>query len=187
VEEVLKSVPSWLAKLIAEVGLDAALDATELLTRAETPSAFYEALRGMCASSGTSYQKTVRVHMLAGLTQGKCSCVGLWGSALAPGATKAMQLRALDWSVLLLCLGAFVVPLCFCCGDFCFAAFLVMSLFCCLCAFVVLPAFVVSRFCLCCTAFVLQPLCLCFRSLFSFLIFPPCFYPSSFVPLFVST
>jgi hypothetical protein len=43
------------------------------------------------------FVKTVRVHMIAGLTQGKCSCVGLWGKALAAGSVKAMQLRALDW------------------------------------------------------------------------------------------
>ncbi len=81
-EQVIKHVPAWLAELIANVGLEAALDATEEITRLYTPIVFYESLKGMTAASGTDYQRTVRVHMLAGLTQGKCSCVGLWGKAL---------------------------------------------------------------------------------------------------------
>ena len=100
VDEVLKNVPTWLATLIADMGLDAALDLTEAATRLYTPTAFYDSLRGMARASGTNYQRTVRVHMLAGLTQGKCSMVGLWGQTLLPGGTtKSMQLRALDWNM----------------------------------------------------------------------------------------
>jgi isopenicillin-N N-acyltransferase-like protein len=114
VEEVLKHVPPFLAQLIANFGLDVALDLTEDATRLYTPNAFYDSLKGVAAASGTNYRKLVRVHMLAGLTQGKCSCVGLWGKALgakvflfvcfltfsaAPGSIKSMQLRALDWNM----------------------------------------------------------------------------------------
>ncbi len=81
-EEVLKHVPPFLARLIANFGLDVALDLTEDATRLYTPTAFYDSLKGVAAGSGTDYRKLVRVHMLAGLTQGKCSCVGLWGKAL---------------------------------------------------------------------------------------------------------
>jgi hypothetical protein len=39
----------------------------------------------------------VRVHMIAGLTQGACSMFGAWGSALAQqqGSPSLLQLRAL--------------------------------------------------------------------------------------------
>lgn len=100
VEGVLKVVPAWLRRAIADLGLAAALDATEVITRLYTPQAFYDNLRGIAEGSGVEYQKLVRVHMLAGLTQGKCSHVGLWGSALSSAAgTKALQLRALDWDM----------------------------------------------------------------------------------------
>lgn len=100
VAAVIKVVPSWLAEWIANLGLDAALDFTETLTRLHTPSSFYEIMKGMAQGAGVDYQLVVRVHMLAGLTQGKCSTVGLWGNALSPLAgTKLMQLRALDWDM----------------------------------------------------------------------------------------
>lgn len=42
------------------------------------------------------YRKLVWVHMLPGLTQGKCSMVGAWGPALDPTSpTQLLQLRAL--------------------------------------------------------------------------------------------
>lgn len=40
------------------------------------------------------------VHMIAGLTQGKCSMFGAWGKMLDPSSsTKLLQLRALDWNM----------------------------------------------------------------------------------------
>ena len=100
VEGVLKAVPKWLAEKIADVGLDAALDLTEEITRLWTPTAFYDSLHGLADGSGVDYKKLMRVHMLAGLTQGKCSMVGLWGKSLDPASsTKSMQLRALDWDM----------------------------------------------------------------------------------------
>ncbi len=88
VEEVIKHVPAWLAEMIANLGLEAALDATEDATRLFTPAVFYDSLKGVAAASGTDYKRTVRVHMLAGLTQGHCSCVGLWGKALGKAQTR---------------------------------------------------------------------------------------------------
>jgi isopenicillin-N N-acyltransferase-like protein len=42
----------------------------------------------------------LRIHMLAGLTQGKCSMLGAWGIALDPNSgTNLLQLRALDWDM----------------------------------------------------------------------------------------
>lgn len=98
IDEVLKDLPPWLATEIANVGLDAALDATELITRDYTDPEIYAELRGLAAGSGCDYQRLVRLHMVAGLTQGACSMVGLWGKALAPG-TSLLQLRALDWNM----------------------------------------------------------------------------------------
>lgn len=100
VELVLHHVPAWLARYIADLGLDAALDLTEFLTRAETPASYYALMRGLAESSGVSYRTLIRVHMLAGLTQGKCSIVGAWGAALDPNnGGKLLQLRALDWNM----------------------------------------------------------------------------------------
>ena len=55
----------------------------------------------MADATGLDYMMSVRVHMLAGLTQGKCSMMGAWGSAVsqAAGASGAIQLRALDWDM----------------------------------------------------------------------------------------
>ena len=46
-------------------------------------------------SSGAKvdYRKLIRIHMIAGLTEGKCSMIGAWGSATVNGSL--LQLRAL--------------------------------------------------------------------------------------------
>jgi hypothetical protein len=67
VEEVLKHVPLWLAKLITDLGLDAALDFTETVTRLYTPTEFYDSIRGMCETSGTNYQKVISVVLFLSL------------------------------------------------------------------------------------------------------------------------
>jgi len=98
IEDAVPWLPKWLSELIALLGLDAALDATELATREYTPNHFYDEMRGLSDASGTEYQRIVRVHMIAGLTQGACSMFGAWGGALADD-TKVLQLRALDWNM----------------------------------------------------------------------------------------
>jgi hypothetical protein len=96
----INDLPKWLADLIADLGLDAALEATELLTRPYTPSYFFDEFRGFADASGSDYQRIVNVHMIASLTQGKCSMFGAWGKALDPtSSTKLLQLRALDWDM----------------------------------------------------------------------------------------
>merc|ERR1719197_32559 len=97
------SLPKWLVKDIADFGLDAALDLTAEVTRAYTGKYFYDELRGLCEGAAQHgsvtecYNTAVRVHMLAGLTQGACSLFGAWGSAAADDHT--LQLRALDWDM----------------------------------------------------------------------------------------
>jgi len=96
----LDTLPKWLADFIADMGLDAALELTYLATRAYTPGYFYDEMRGLADASGADYTTILYVHMIAGLTQGKCSMLGAWGKALDPKAgLELMQLRALDWDM----------------------------------------------------------------------------------------
>lgn len=102
VEHALPGVfPVWLKEMIAEFGLDLALDKTEEWTRQYTGDYIYQEFRGMSDASHVDYQKLVRVHMLAGLTQGKCSMIGGWGAAVAQGsaAERLIQSRTLDWDM----------------------------------------------------------------------------------------
>lgn len=91
-------LPQWLMDLIAVVGLDAALDATEEVTYLYTNPNIYTMMAALADGSGDDYSTIVKVHMLAGLTQGHCSMLGAWGSALAD-PTGLLQLRALDWNM----------------------------------------------------------------------------------------
>jgi len=76
---------------------------TEIITMEWTGSYFYQELQGIADGSGmTSYQlrQLTWVHMLPGLTEGKCSMIGAWGDALDPTSScKLLQLRALDWDM----------------------------------------------------------------------------------------
>eukprot|EP01091_Cochliopodium_minus_P006819 TRINITY_DN16797_c0_g1_i1.p1 TRINITY_DN16797_c0_g1~~TRINITY_DN16797_c0_g1_i1.p1 ORF type:complete len:455 (-),score=96.14 TRINITY_DN16797_c0_g1_i1:41-1366(-) len=100
VEEVIKWMPSWLAKMISDLGLDVALDLTYDLTKGYTNPIFYQEIQGLSDATGVDYKLIVRVHMIAGLTQGKCSMMGAWGPALDPSwSGKLLQFRALDWDM----------------------------------------------------------------------------------------
>jgi len=95
--------PKWFDDWIANMGLDLALDLTADLTKAYTNPNVFEELQGISDASGVSYDTILRVHMIAGLTQGKCSMFGAWGSAVVPkgstGYSGLLQLRALDWDM----------------------------------------------------------------------------------------
>jgi len=94
------SFPPWLQNWIATMGLDAALDLTYDLSKDYTGPYFFEEMQGMADASGVPYETILRVHMLAGLTQGKCSMFGTWGEAVDPmSPAKLLQLRALDWDM----------------------------------------------------------------------------------------
>jgi len=96
----VSDLPKWLADMVADIGLDAALEFTEFMTKDYTPSYFYDEMKGLSDATGTNYQTIVNVHMIAGLTQGHCSMFGMWGKALDPtSTTKLLQLRALDWDM----------------------------------------------------------------------------------------
>jgi len=100
IEKVINTLPPWLAEWIANLGLDIALDATYEATRFYTNPDIFAEMRGISDASGISYNTLVRMHMIAGLTEGKCSMIGAWGPALDPSSkTKLLQLRALDWDM----------------------------------------------------------------------------------------
>jgi len=94
------SLPMWLQELIADTSLDVALDLTYYATYDYTDPKIWDEIRGLADGSGADYNTAVRVHMIAGLTQGKCSMFGLWGKALDPTYKNSLlQLRALDWDM----------------------------------------------------------------------------------------
>jgi hypothetical protein len=98
VDQVIPQLPKWLADLVADVGLDVAMDLTYYATYDYAPKHFYEEIRGIADASGGDYNTMVRVHMIAGLTQGKCSMFGAWGQSINYDG-KVLQLRALDWDM----------------------------------------------------------------------------------------
>lgn len=104
--------PQGLQNEIATIGLDAALDATYYASVEYTDPDIYTELQAMVTAAGGDssyalvthcriYWIAVKVHMIAGLTQGACSMFGAWGDAVANGASAGhvIQLRALDWDM----------------------------------------------------------------------------------------
>jgi len=87
------------AKLVAEVGLGAALDLTLEATAPWTGAYFNEELQGLADSTGISMKRLQYIHMIGELTKGSCSLYGAWGQATASEGSPLMQLRALDWDV----------------------------------------------------------------------------------------
>jgi len=102
-EDFLKTLPPWLAELIANLGFESALELTELATWEWTGTYFWEEIQGLADGAGMTSEEFRRykwIHMLPGLTEGKCSMIGAWGAALDPTSTsKLLQLRALDWDM----------------------------------------------------------------------------------------
>lgn len=85
----------WLADLIANYGLEVALDVIADLTAPSTPQHFYDELQGLADSTGVDYKRLLRIHLIGELTQGDCSMYGAWGNATTGG--KTLSMRALDW------------------------------------------------------------------------------------------
>lgn len=91
----LTFLPAWLADLIANYGLEVALDVIADLTAPSTPVHFLQELQGLADATGVDYKRLLRISLIGELTQGDCSMVGAWGPATAGGKTLAA--RALDW------------------------------------------------------------------------------------------
>ena len=66
-------LPDWLAALVADLGLEAALDVLLDLTRPFTGAYFMDELRGLADASGADFQQLARIHLIGELTQGDCS------------------------------------------------------------------------------------------------------------------
>ena len=56
VVQILKMLPEWLAKILANEGLDAALDLTWELTKKYSGDYFFEEMQGIADGSGKSNQ-----------------------------------------------------------------------------------------------------------------------------------
>jgi hypothetical protein len=102
VEEALNGssiiLPPDIAKWVADVGLDVALDITSDETAPYTGQWFFDEMHGMADSTGGDYDKIRRVHMIGELTKGGCSMFGAWGTSLANQAGM-VTMRALDWDI----------------------------------------------------------------------------------------
>lgn len=88
-------LPTWLADVIASLGLDAALDLLIDVTKPFTGDYVYEEMRGIADAADVDYKTLTRIHLFGELTQGDCTMIGAWGPATVGGAL--VQLRALDW------------------------------------------------------------------------------------------
>jgi isopenicillin-N N-acyltransferase-like protein len=91
----LTFLPAWLSDMIANFGLEVALDVIADLTAPSTPAHFYQELQGLADATGVDYKRLLRIHLIGELTQGDCSMYGAWGNATADG--KTLSMRALDW------------------------------------------------------------------------------------------
>ncbi len=84
-------------ELIANAGLEAALDVQNLECAPFTDPEIYAEMRGLADATGMDYHEIVRVHLFGELTQAQCSYYGAYKSATLGG--KTLQLRALDWDL----------------------------------------------------------------------------------------
>ena len=101
IEEALpEKLPKFLKQGASNFAIGAALDLTYEITRPYTDKHYYEEMRGISDGSGLPYKYLRRIHMIGELTKGACSMFGAWGKATSSGQT--VQLRALDWVLLVL-------------------------------------------------------------------------------------
>jgi len=90
-------LPQWAIDLIADVGLEGALDIEYDLTKPFTRPDFYQEMQGLADAAGVDFKTIRRIHMIGELTKGSCSMYGAWGQATASLDGALLQLRALDW------------------------------------------------------------------------------------------
>ncbi|CAM6094541.1 unnamed protein product [Calypogeia fissa] len=96
----LTLLPDIVARKIARWALNAALDATYLLTLKYLPTRFVDEMLGLAQGAEVDYQDVVRIQMVPELFQASCSMLGSWGPAtqLTPKGG-LYQMRALDWDI----------------------------------------------------------------------------------------
>ncbi|KAL2633569.1 hypothetical protein R1flu_005048 [Riccia fluitans] len=97
----LTLLPDGLARKIARLFINAALDATYLLTLKNIPSRFVDEMIGLGQGAQVDFDDVVRIQMIPELMQASCSMLGSWGPAtdLEEGGKGCglYQMRALDW------------------------------------------------------------------------------------------
>ena len=89
------NIPPWLMKLIADIGLEAALDIQNEESKPFIDPQIYAEMRGLADATGADYHQIIRIHLIGEITRGQCSLYGAYGNATLGG--KTLQLRALDW------------------------------------------------------------------------------------------
>ena len=62
----MDGIPAPIAKKIADLGLERAMDWTYDMTREYSGDYFFEEMRGLSDASGVDYDTLVRVHMFPG-------------------------------------------------------------------------------------------------------------------------
>jgi hypothetical protein len=96
-EKYVKQLPPWLAEVISQLGVDAALDMTYALTKDFIPQHFKDEAQGMADALGIDYLQVIRINLFPELIQAACSMMGAWGPAISGTNGTLYQLRALDW------------------------------------------------------------------------------------------
>jgi isopenicillin-N N-acyltransferase-like protein len=87
---------SLLAYIVADLGLQAALETYYYMTKPYTGAYVYQELQGIADASGVAFSRIMQIQLLGEITKGRCSMFGAWGASVPSGL---LQLRALDWDV----------------------------------------------------------------------------------------
>eukprot|EP01119_Soliformovum_irregulare_P002490 TRINITY_DN12738_c0_g1_i1.p1 TRINITY_DN12738_c0_g1~~TRINITY_DN12738_c0_g1_i1.p1 ORF type:complete len:419 (-),score=78.89 TRINITY_DN12738_c0_g1_i1:50-1306(-) len=99
VMQYLSDLPVYFQQLIAQAGVNAALDMTYFLTRDYISQEWKQELQGLADGAGLEYMQVIRWHMLPELIKASCSMYGAWGPAISKTNGTLYQLRALDWAM----------------------------------------------------------------------------------------
>lgn len=75
-------LPQWLKTMIAEQGMERALDWSAKTTAPFTPQAYFDELHGLADATGLDYDLLLRLNMFPELTKAQCSFFGAWGTAV---------------------------------------------------------------------------------------------------------
>jgi len=97
IESYLTRVPEYWRKIIAEYGLNIALDLNWEITKKYTPDRFTQELHGLADGSGLDMKLFRRINLLPELIKAGCSMYGAWSNATRSEGGNLFQLRALDW------------------------------------------------------------------------------------------
>lgn len=94
----VKFLPPPVRQALEELGVNAALEATYMLTKPFIPRHYIDEAHGMADGSGVPYDQVMHVALFPELIKAACSIVGAWGPAVADDSGRLLQLRALDWT-----------------------------------------------------------------------------------------